>query len=186
MIYFLRHGLDDERYVGGWSDIDITDEGIEQIRLTIERMQKEKIMPKHIIASGVKRSVTTANILGQYYDLDVSLDYRFREQNKGELNGLLKGNMSKEEKEILHSNDINQPYPGGESLLDLYIRIKALIDDLKDIEEDTVIVTHRGVINMLYYILYQVPLDTDKEKFGVDYATLHVFNPEVMLIKKVI
>ena len=32
MIYLMRHGLDDERYVGGFSDVSLIDEGIEQVK----------------------------------------------------------------------------------------------------------------------------------------------------------
>ena len=32
MIYFLRHGLDDERYVGGYSNVVLTKEGIIGVR----------------------------------------------------------------------------------------------------------------------------------------------------------
>ena len=32
MIYFLRHGLDDERYVGGYSNVGLTKEGIIGVR----------------------------------------------------------------------------------------------------------------------------------------------------------
>lgn len=186
MIYFLRHGLDDERFVGGWSDVDLTDEGVEQVRKTIEQMKKLGIVPKRIITSGVKRSNTTASILGQYYDINVTKDYRFREQNKGELNGILKTDAQKLFSEFLMGVEIDTKYPGGESLMDLYIRIRAMLEDIRELDEDTVIVTHRGVINMLYYLMYNVPLDMDKEKFSVDHASLHAFNPEVMLIRKVI
>lgn len=186
MIYFLRHGLDDERFIGGWSEVDLTDEGVEQVRSSIEKMSAKGIIPKQIISSGVKRSDTTAEILGQYYDLKIKRDYRFREQNKGELNGLPKKEALKEFSDLLNDIDIETKFPGGESLEDLYQRIKTLIEDLKDFEDDTIIVTHRGVINMLYYLLYHIPLDMDKEKFEVSHASLHVFNPEVMLVSKVI
>ena len=36
MIYLVRHGLDDENYIGGWSDVDLIDEGIKQIESTRE------------------------------------------------------------------------------------------------------------------------------------------------------
>lgn len=186
MIYFLRHGLDDERFVGGWSDKDITDEGVEQVRKTMEAMESKGIIPKHIISSGITRANTTASMLGQYYDLKVKKDYRFREQNKGELNGILKTDASKLFSEYLSEIDIETKFPGGESLVDLYIRIKELIDDISSLEGDTIIVTHRGVINMLYYLLYHIPLDMDKEKFSVTPASLHAFNPELMLVSKVI
>ena len=38
MIYFLRHGLDDERYIGGWSEVDLTDEGVEQVRKLAQKI----------------------------------------------------------------------------------------------------------------------------------------------------
>lgn len=186
MIYFLRHGLDDERFVGGWSDVDLTDEGVEQVRRTMETMQVKGIIPKHIISSGVTRANTTARMLAQYFETDVTKDYRFREQNKGELNGILKCDASKLFSEFLSDVDTETKYPGGESLDDLYIRVKELLEDIKSLDGDTVVVTHRGVINMLYYLLYHIPLDMDKEKFDVTHASLHVFNPEVMLVSKVI
>ena len=32
MIYLLRHGLDNEDYIGGWSNVDLTKEGIKQVK----------------------------------------------------------------------------------------------------------------------------------------------------------
>ena len=32
MIYLLRHGLDDENYIGGYSDVKLIPEGIEQVK----------------------------------------------------------------------------------------------------------------------------------------------------------
>ena len=43
MIYFLRHGLDDERFIGGWSDVDLIPEGIEQVNNTLDEMLKQNI-----------------------------------------------------------------------------------------------------------------------------------------------
>ena len=31
MIYLIRHGLDDEKYIGGWSDVDLTIVGRKQV-----------------------------------------------------------------------------------------------------------------------------------------------------------
>ena len=32
MIYLLRHGLDDESKIGGWSDVSLTEDGIKQVK----------------------------------------------------------------------------------------------------------------------------------------------------------
>ena len=56
MIYLLRHGLDDETKIGGYSNVSLTDEGIiktKEARSFIE----ENINFNKIISSDVKRTV---------------------------------------------------------------------------------------------------------------------------------
>lgn len=58
MIYLLRHGLDDETKIGGYSNVSLTDEGIiktKEARSFIE----ENINFNKIISSDVKRAVQT-------------------------------------------------------------------------------------------------------------------------------
>lgn len=43
MIYLLRHGLDDENYIGGWSDISLTEEGIKQVQYATKFLESKKI-----------------------------------------------------------------------------------------------------------------------------------------------
>ena len=60
MIYLLRHGLDDETKIGGYSNVSLTDEGImktKEARSFIE----ENINFNKIISSDVKRAVQTSN-----------------------------------------------------------------------------------------------------------------------------
>ena len=40
MIYLLRHGLDNEKYIGGWSDIPLTKEGIYQVVNTASKIKQ--------------------------------------------------------------------------------------------------------------------------------------------------
>ena len=64
MIYLLRHGLDDETKIGGYSNVSLTDEGImktKEARSFIE----ENINFNKIISSDVKRSVQTSNIVNE-------------------------------------------------------------------------------------------------------------------------
>ena len=49
--------------------------------------------------------------------------------------------------------------------------------------DDTLIITHRGVINMFYYILRNIPLDMDKKKFKVDVASVHALDKITRSIK---
>ena len=74
--------------------------------------------------------------------------------------------------EYLYTDDINLVYPEGESLMDLYLRIKALLVDISKYE-DALIVTHRGVINMIYYLLNGDHLDMDKGRYNVTHGSIH-------------
>ena len=74
-------------------------------------------------------------------------------------------------------------YPNGESMLDLYIRMKIFLDNFKD--DNVLLVTHRGVINMFYYILNDVMIDMDKEKFGVVHGSIHEMDKNKKLIRRI-
>lgn len=187
MIYFLRHGLDDERYIGGWSDVDLIPQGIKQIENTLEKIKEQNIVVKRIISSDVKRAITTANMVSTSLGVaDVSVSKMFREQNKGVLNGYDKEAAKKEYPDYFDKVNIDTIYPEGESLRNLYERIRNELPNILSLEDDTLIVTHRGVINMLYYILNNIELDMDKEKFGVSHASLHELDNRKLKIRKVI
>ena len=55
MIYILRHGLDDERFIGGWSDVPLVEEGIQQVMHTINFMKRQNISFEKIYSSDVDR-----------------------------------------------------------------------------------------------------------------------------------
>ena len=80
---------------------------------------------------------------------------------------------------------VDTVYPEGESLRDLYIRIKSYLDRIMKLEDNTLLVTHRGVINMIYYILYNKELDMNKKQFKVDHASVHELDKENRLIRRV-
>ena len=40
MIYFMRHGQDDENYIGGWSDVELIQSGINDAELVGEWINK--------------------------------------------------------------------------------------------------------------------------------------------------
>ena len=52
-------------------------------------------------------------------------------------------------------------------------------------KDNTLLITHRGVINMLYFILNDISLNMDKKQFGVLPASVHELNKNNKSIKKV-
>lgn len=186
MIYFLRHGLDDENFVGGWSDVDLIDEGIKQVEHTVEIMDENGIIPSSIIASNVRRAEHTAKIVSEHFGTSYTLSDDFREQSKGLLNGMEKIKAEREYPEYMSGVSVDTVYPDGESLKMLYERMKKLLPYIASLDDDTLIVTHRGVINMLYFLLNDIPLDMDKKQFKVTHASLHELDGKRLTIRKVI
>ena len=172
MVYLMRHGLDDERYVGGWSDAPIIEEGKNKIKNNALWI-KNNLKIKKIITSDIKRAVETSNIVGDILNIKVEKSSLLREQNKGKLNGKLKETLSVKEKNLVMNQEIDTIFPEGESLINLYQRIESNMDYFEDIEDDTLIITHRGVINMFYYIFNNIDLDMDKKKFDVTHGSIH-------------
>lgn len=69
-------------------------------------------------------------------------------------------------------------------MIDLYYQIKELICELKTLD-NTLLITHRGVINMIYYILNEIELDMDKNKFNVTHASIHEVEFDKKLIRRI-
>lgn len=181
MIYLMRHGLDDENYIGGWSNVSLVSEGEQQVKEACSFLSNIKL--NRIISSDVLRAKQTASIVSNYLSIDVIYDLRLRELDKGLLTGL-----SIKEADFLFPNrrqlSIYDKYPEGEAMIDLYRRIKLLLDEIKD-WDNTLLITHRGVINMIYYILNDIELDMDKKKFNVTHASIHEANVSKRLVRRI-
>lgn len=185
MIYLMRHGQDDETYVGGWSDVALIPEGREEVKKTAFWI-KEHLSIQKIICSDVKRAEETAKIVSSILEVPYETDVHLREQNKGLLNGVPKEEAylrypGYTDKEIT----VDTVFPEGESLRNLYDRIKQYLDKLLCAEDDTLFITHRGVINMIYFLLNDIPLNMDKKQFQVTPASVHVLDRDKKMIKKV-
>ena len=181
MIYLMRHGQDEENRIGGWSDAHLSEEGKRQVINTVKTLRKLKI--EKIIASDILRCQETVAIINFYLNKKVQFTPILREQNKGKLNGLPIKIAKKQYKDYLNLQDVLTKYPDGESLTDLYNRVEKLLPWLLK-QDKALIVTHRGVINMLYYLLQKKALDMNKEQFNVTYASIHEVEPLKLLIRK--
>ena len=86
-IIFARHGKDDERYRGGWSDLELLPSGVLQAQKMAEKLKSCDIT--EIIASDLPRTMQTAGIAGDALGLPVHPEPRLREINNGKLSGML-------------------------------------------------------------------------------------------------
>lgn len=170
MIYLVRHGLDDEKYIGGWSNVSLVPEGVDQINKTAKSLLSMNIKLEKIYTSDLPRAVQSAEILQNYFGINYEATSTLRELNKGDFNGILKIHMPEEWQNI---NCAYQKYPNGESLVTFEKRIRGeLIPKLEEFN-NCLLVTHRGVINMLYSIYNDSIRFFDKEKCDVNHASVH-------------
>ena len=179
MIYLVRHGLDDENYIGGHSDVDLIEEGIVQVNDLGKWFYQSNFNVDKIFTSDVKRAVSTASIINKYLNLELFLDNNLRELDKGLLTGMRKDDAMFLYPTYVNINDVAIKYPNGESMNDFYLRIKKLLLYMFKYE-DCVVVTHRGVINMIYCYLLGDSVHLNKEKYNVEHASVH----ELDLIKR--
>ena len=184
MIYLVRHGLDDENFIGGYSDVGLIEEGKKQIN-NAGIWLKENIKDiNKIYTSDVKRAIESSNIINKYLNLDIFVTKELRELDKGLLNGMDKILAKKNYLEYVNVNDINIRYPNGESMIDLYNRIKILLNNI-DKYDNSLLVTHRGVINMIYVLLSNHELTMDKERYNVEHASIHELDIDKKLIRRI-
>jgi broad specificity phosphatase PhoE len=185
MIYLLRHGEDDENYVGGWSNGDLTSTGYEQVNNVGSYLASHNYHINQIYASDIKRAATTAQIISSYINCPITYMQELRELNKGLLTGMRVEDATKYYPLYTPNNDIYQKYPNGESMYDLYCRINKLLESFIVNQENALFVTHRGVINMLYFILNDITLNMDKKQFNVIHASLHELDIQAKTIRKI-
>lgn len=181
MIYLMRHGLDDETKIGGWSDVDLIRAGQMQVAYTSLYLRDLKLVK--IISSDILRCRTTAQIINSNLHLPIEYTDKLREQNKGLLNGIDRKEAEQKYPEYIKLKDIRKSYPEGESLYDLYHRVEALLPWILE-QDQSLLITHRGVINMIYFLLQNQQLDENKEQFGVTHTSIHELDPVKRKIKK--
>lgn len=184
MIYLVRHGLDDEKYIGGWSDVDLIDIGCKQVEEASKFIVEKRLVINKIISSDIKRAVSTSKIINDKLNIDIEYTSDLRELDKGKYTGMLRNNLSNIDLDVIKKYGIYDKYPRGEAMADLYNRMKIYLEKIKHLD-NVLLVTHRGVINMFYYLLLDISLDMDKEKFGITHGSIHEMDIEKKLIRRI-
>lgn len=175
-IYFVRHGKDDENYRGGWSQIPLIEEGVMQVNALGEMLKAANLNCVQIISSDLLRAKQSANILGHQLGVKVTFDSALREINNGALANLT--NMECEQKYpglYFNSLRMDEAYPLGESPQIFYKRISDWFDDVLKNEkpESQIIVTHGGVIRIIYHLVNQEKWTNQTTKYPVANASVH-------------
>lgn len=180
-IYIIRHGETNwnvEGKIQGQTNSSLTQKGIDQARLTAEKLKTVSFTS--LYSSDLERARNTAEFLAAYHpQLQIIVDIRLRERKFGYLEGIgheeFKTNYS-DIYEKFRSNDPAYRIPEGESKNDLAKRATAFFNDLvkKHTNDDTIlVVTHGGIINMFMRYILGIPYGSER-KFSLRNAAVNI------------
>lgn len=186
-IIFVRHGKDDDRYRGGWSGVGLTMEGTAQAQRLAQHMKGncESYDITEIISSDLPRALETANHISEALRIPVRREKRLREINNGALAGMLDEDAREKYPGLFFSTmEMGQHYPQGESPREFFARIdgwfKAFLRDCAGGSGNALVVTHAGVINIVYHLVRQIPWSNQTPPFKAANCGLHALDAKKM------
>ncbi len=168
-IFFIRHAQDDDNYIGGWSDIDLTDEGKKQADILARYFAKNlSLNIKTIITSDLRRAVNTIRPTANVLHIPLIQDIEWRGLNNGKISGMLSAEAKeKYPNTYLYDLDMDQHYPEGESPREFYNRVKDAFAKLLKLtnknDGNIIVLTHGSNINILYSLLRGEVWDNKKK-----------------------
>lgn len=156
----VRHGETDWnriRRLQGHTDIALNATGIDQAARLAVALSREGVSAIH--SSDLDRALATARPVAAALKLPVRKDARLRERNYGVLEGKTFGEILElhpDEAERLRLRDASHRMPDGESQREFFERAIDVVSSIARAEAEAgpdrtvVIVTHGGVLDMLY------------------------------------
>ncbi len=158
MIYFARHGqtnLNKQKILQGHIDEPLNEVGVLQAIELAKTLESVKF--DYIFCSPLKRAMATAEAVAKYQETNITPDSRIVELYIGEM----QGKPYTEENLIEYLK--NPKAYGGESLSELFERVKefmVLLEKIKD--KNILIVSHGGVFRALNYYLKGKDVEKDE------------------------
>jgi broad specificity phosphatase PhoE len=154
-VLLARHGeTDDNREplrFQGWRDTPLNGTGRRQAAELAERIAREGIVA--LWSSDLSRARETAEIVSRRLGIEVRLDRRLRETNRGRWEGRLFSDVEREEPELYAAwmkAGAQWRFPEGESLLEQQQRVVACIEEIRGLAElPALAVCHGGSIRVI-------------------------------------
>ncbi|MFC2045487.1 histidine phosphatase family protein [Chloroflexota bacterium] len=150
-IILVRHGETEWNREGvfrGRIDIELNEIGLKQAELLAEYLSELEI--EAIYSSPVERAVKTASAIAQYHRLNVETAPGLIDLDFGEWQGLSRQKVKEQYKEIF-TNWMENPHlgrvPGGESLDEVRERAMAMVNDVINKHDGTIVLVSHRVVN---------------------------------------
>jgi broad specificity phosphatase PhoE len=156
-VLLARHGeTDDNRQpirFQGFRDTPLNDTGRAQAHELAERVAALGEPIRSLWSSDLTRASETAGIVGARIGLEVRLDHRLREANRGEWEGHLFIDIKRSDPERFAAwmrGGGSWRFPGGESLQEQQDRVLAALEDVERSRElPALVVCHGGSIRVV-------------------------------------
>ena len=173
-LYIIRHAEEIEGLRGGWSSTVLSRSGTEKSK-ELARFFKDnqkQFNIKKIFSSDIKRAILTATEISNLLNLPIYEKENFREVNNGALAGMRNEDAEKEYPGLYWKKlGWDETYPEGESPKMFFERIsqewKIFSEQVKKSGENTILVTHGGVIQIILSIITGRPYSNKKIMFPV-------------------
>lgn len=189
-ILFVRHGKDSDQHRGGWSQLDLLPEGKREAKMLADYLvqHKEDYHFTKMITSDLKRAETTATILAEVLQLPLEKESSLRETNNGDLAGMLNSEADQKFPRLyFRSLAMDKHYPNGESPREFYQRIKTwfqrFLQENDDSDEAQIVVTHGGVINIIYHLVNQIEWTNKSNLFHVKHCSISLLNTKTLVFE---
>ena len=165
----VRHGetaWNAEQRMQGHKDLPLSPEGLEQAeqaaRLFIEQAADA------LYSSDLQRAYQTAKPIAAALDLEITCLPALRERNYGRCEGMIRREVAAtyaEDAQALRDRIPDYVLPGGESLRQHRQRVRDCIAALaeKHAGETVVVVTHGGVLDLIYREATGTPLEKPRD-----------------------
>lgn len=181
-IFLVRHGMDEDGYRGGWSSRGLVEQGVVQSKKLAAYLVQhaEDYHIQTILSSNLIRAAETAKEIEQSLQIKATYSDEWREMN----NGILAGIPNKEAEErfpgvYFNTLQMDTPFPGGETPTHFYTRIKQAFEHLchqlenQTVQSNVLLITHGGVINVLYYVLSGEEWTNKSSFYPIDHTSVH-------------
>jgi broad specificity phosphatase PhoE len=181
-VYLVRHGADEDGYRGGWSQRGLVKEGLEQSeRLGTYLLEnKAAFNIRQVVSSDLTRAMETAERIASRLGLSNISSEAWRETNNGVLAGMSNETANQLYPGLYYSSlGMDERYPGGESPRENFSRIHEAFGQLcktsiaQSQEDNILVVTHGGVINIIYHVLKGLEWSNKNKFFPAANTSLH-------------
>lgn len=141
-----RHGETEwnvQNKVLGRTDIPLNEKGRRQANLLAENIKKYKV--KNIYVSPLMRAHETGKIVASYCDANLIVKNVLIEQDFGIFEGVDRDDINYQ----IAKRELVKKYLGGESFFDVAARVYPFIEEIKECDDDVMIITHGGICRII-------------------------------------